>query len=145
MNRRIWLGQQQLDGRPWAEAQGVAGEDFETEVYHPYGLASGVEGEGLLLPIGGDANNHSALPPRGDRIAEPGTVLVYYGDDTEIELSVDRIVIRVPGGQVTIGQGKISTDMDIETSGDVKAGSISLKQHRHGQVQPGSGMSGIAQ
>lgn len=144
LNRRVWLGQSQLDGRPWAAAEGVAGEDFETEVYAPYGFASGVEGEGVLIPFNLDDDNHTALGPRGDRIAQAGTVLVYYGDSTEIELSESGIVIRVEGGEINIGGGKITTDMDIETSGDVKAGSISLKSHVHGQVQSGMAISGVA-
>lgn len=38
--------------------------------------------------------------------------------------------------------GALSTDVNIETTGDVKAGSISLKSHVHGGVEPGSGTTG---
>lgn len=144
MNRRVWLGGSSLDGRPVAAAEGVAGEEFDTEVYSPYGLSANVEGEGVLLSMNGDADNHQALGPRGDRLAEPGTVLVYYGDSTEIELSESRVTIRVPDGELTIGNGRIETDMDIVTSGDVRAGTISLRGHRHSGVQTGGGVSGAA-
>ncbi len=142
-NRRVWLGSPTMDGRPIAAAEGVAGEDFDTEVYHPYGLSANVEGEGVLLSMNGDADNHQALGPRGDRLAPAGTVLIYYGETTEIELSEDRVVIRVPGGELTIGDGRIETDMDILTSGDVRAGTVSLRRHKHTGVQTGGGVSGV--
>lgn len=141
MNRRVWLSGASLDGRPVANAAGVAGEDFDTEVYMPYGLSSNVDGEGVLLSMNSDADNHTALGPRGDRVAKSGTVLIYYGDDTEIELSENIVKIKVPNGVLTIGNGKIETNMDIVTSGDVKAGTISLKNHRHSGVQSGGGFT----
>lgn len=48
----------------------------------------------------------------------------------------------VTPGIVSIEATKITANCDIETSGDVKAGGISLKQHTHGGVQPGSGDTG---
>ncbi|MCX5617008.1 baseplate assembly protein [Bombella sp. TMW 2.2559] len=43
----------------------------------------------------------------------------------------------VTPGTVSIEAGKVTANCDIETSGDVKAGGISLKQHTHGGVQSG--------
>ena len=45
----------------------------------------------------------------------------------------------VTPGTVSIEASKITANCDFETSGDVKAGSISLKQHTHGGVQTGGG------
>ncbi|MUH03192.1 baseplate assembly protein [Bombella sp. ESL0387] len=45
----------------------------------------------------------------------------------------------VTPGTVSIEAAKVQANCDIETSGDVKAGSISLKQHAHGGVQAGGG------
>ena len=45
----------------------------------------------------------------------------------------------VTPGTVSIEAAKVQANCDIETSGDVKAGSISLKQHTHGGVQAGGG------
>lgn len=44
--------------------------------------------------------------------------------------------------QVKVDSPKAKFTGDIEADGDVKAGSISLKDHKHGQVQPGSGQTG---
>ena len=142
MTRRVWLGQTKSDGRPIAEAEGVAGETFDTEVWQPYGLSAGIEGEGVLISHNGEADNHTALPATGDRVADAGTVLIYYGENTQIVLSDDTIEITVPSGRVTIGAGKITTDLDIETTGDVKAGGISLRGHKHGGVMTGGGVTG---
>lgn len=43
----------------------------------------------------------------------------------------------VTPGTVSIEAIKITANCDIETSGDVKAGGVSLKQHTHGGVQSG--------
>lgn len=43
----------------------------------------------------------------------------------------------VTPGSVSIEAAKITANCDFETSGDVKAGGISLKQHTHGGVQSG--------
>lgn len=51
----------------------------------------------------------------------------------------------VTPGTVSIEATKITANCDIETSGDVKAGSVSLKQHIHGGVQSGSSNTGPAQ
>ena len=144
INRRVMLEAPTLDGVPVARASGVAGEEFETELFAPYGLASGRSGEAPVITFNGTADNHVALAPRGDRVAEKDTVLIYYGEDTQIELSESRIVIKVPDGQLTIGDGKIQTDMDIITSGDVLAGSISLKRHKHSGVTSGASISGVS-
>lgn len=141
--RRVWLGEPQEDGRPWATAEGVAGENFETEVYQFYGLSAGVGGEGALMSFNGRADNHTALPPRGDRLAKAGTVLLYYGQNTEIELTKDSVTIRLAGGNFTMKNGKITTNMDIETTGDVKAGGVSLRRHIHTGVTSGGGVTGL--
>lgn len=45
----------------------------------------------------------------------------------------------VTPGKVSIEAAKITANCDIETSGDVKAGGVSLRQHTHGGVQVGGG------
>lgn len=61
--------------------------------------------------------------------------------------------ITAPGGStitadVTIEgtlhvTGKITTDADVEATGDVKAGAISLKNHKHGGVRSGGSQTGV--
>jgi phage baseplate assembly protein gpV len=45
--------------------------------------------------------------------------------------------IRVGGSSMVFANGKITLNGDIEVTGDVKAGAISLKTHTHGGVQAG--------
>jgi phage baseplate assembly protein V len=47
-------------------------------------------------------------------------------------------------GDVTIA-GDLSVSGDVAADGDVSAGSISLKTHTHGAVQPGAGNTGVPQ
>jgi phage baseplate assembly protein V len=51
--------------------------------------------------------------------------------------------ISVGGMTLTIAGGKLTLNGDIEVTGDVKAGAISLKNHKHGQVSTGSDDSGV--
>lgn len=69
--------------------------------------------------------------------------------------------ITAPGGIKLVGdveiQGRLSVSEDAEFAAelhvagdvtgdaDIKAGTISLKSHKHGQVQPGGGISGVPQ
>ncbi|WP_252354112.1 Gp138 family membrane-puncturing spike protein [Acetobacter sp. P5B1] len=45
-------------------------------------------------------------------------------------------------GEFSVSASKVTFDCDITTSGDVKAAGISLTQHTHPGVQPGSGATG---
>lgn len=47
----------------------------------------------------------------------------------------------VTPGTISIEASKITANCDIVTSGDVRAGGISLKRHTHGGVQAGTGRS----
>ncbi len=145
MIRRVWVGIQRNDAIPVADCEGVAGEEFESEIYSAYGLAANIEGDGILLPINGNATNYQVLTPRGSRLADANTVIIYYGDETDIVLSQGKIEIKVGGNFMRIENGKINTDMDFITTGDVKASGVSLKNHKHISVQPGSGISGMPQ
>ncbi len=156
-SRRIELDElKKEDGKVVGAANGLAGEDFDTEIYQIYGLSVNPKGknESVLIEINGDPDNFVALPPGGHKDTEVGTTTLYYGD-TEIILSENTIKINVDGNFLNIENGVLKTDLDIETSGgitaqkdistnagvkakedittdaDVKAGSISLKTHTH--------------
>lgn len=60
------------------------------------------------------------------------------GPDQFIQATDEGWRIVTPG-TVSIEAAKVTANCDIETSGDVKAGGISLKQHTHGGVQTGGG------
>lgn len=51
--------------------------------------------------------------------------------------------ITVGGMTMTIAGGKLTLNGDIEVTGDVKAGAISLRTHKHGGVVIGSDDTGI--
>lgn len=57
------------------------------------------------------------------------------------------VTINASGGATVNGKTTINGDLDVQgkvtASGDVKAGAISLQQHKHLGVQPGSGTSGL--
>lgn len=61
-----------------------------------------------------------------------------------IQATADGWRIVTPGS-VSIEAAQITADCDIVTSGDVKAGGISLKNHTHGGIQPGGGTTGKPQ
>lgn len=155
-NRRVFLSALQSAGRVIASAEGMAGENFVTSVYQPYGFSVNRSGQGILLEINGSADNHISLPPAGDELAEPDTLLIYYGE-TKLTLSDDRVLIEVGGNSVTLEGGKLTTDLDIETSGDIRAqgsiiaqgaitsGAITLGSHIHTGVMTGGGVSGPPQ
>ncbi len=48
-----------------------------------------------------------------------------------------KVQLIVGGTTMELSGGKITLNGDIEVTGDVKAGSISLKTHKHGGVLPG--------
>lgn len=143
--------------KPFCEAiKGLAGEELDSELYELYGFSAHPEEplESLLTEINGNPDNHLVFPPRGKRTAEKGTTLIYYGDDTEIVLSKNKIVIKRGEGNLEITSSTLKTNLDIETTGtikaageissdtDVKAVKVSLKDHVHLKVKIGTDLSG---
>ena len=157
------------------DVQGVVGEVFDSEQYDFYGISANPPSgsEALNLSINDDPNNHVTLPPQGTRLAKQGSILLYYGDDTDIQIEEGIITVRIKNDNIKIEEGKItatvgngnititeklvSTDMDIKTTGkitangvimsedDVQAGSTSLKNHVHLNVRTGTSVSGKPQ
>ena len=93
------------------------------------------------------------FPPAGDsdpdRIRfEDGASLAYDANNSIMHLSLPAgggIVIDAPEMTLTgnlVVHGDIGASGDIAAAGDVTAGTVSLKTHKHIQVQPGSGQSG---
>lgn len=160
--RRIFLsGFEQIKGKLVAAVKGIAGEEFQSEVYQAYGLSANPEqgGESVLLEINGDADNYVALAPSGTKMAEPGETLIYY-EDTVISLKEESVTIKVGSKSFELKDGKVKTDMDIETSGNIKAKSLDaddvkatsklyirgkeFANHKHPGVRTGAGVTGGA-
>lgn len=142
--RRVWIGGQAIDGRPVADFEGLPGEEGQTELYYPYGIVSGRKGSGLLVEIQDDPDNHVALAPMGDKDAVDAT-MIYWGENTTIELTEDRIELTLGDAYFRMDADGIFTNLTIRTTGDVIAGNISLKNHRHGGVDRGTKISNKAQ
>lgn len=141
--RRVWIGGQAIDGRPVADFEGLPGEEGQSELYYPYGIVSGRKGQGLLVEIQDDPDNHVTMAPAGDRDAIDATV-IYWGENTQIELTEDRIELSLGNAYFRMDADGIFTNLTIRTTGDVIAGGISLKQHRHGGVDKGTKISAKA-
>jgi phage baseplate assembly protein V len=113
-----------------------------------------------LLAIGGDLRNAVVLPgglntndapAPGDRAGLHRTV---YGDGTAIEYDAvaHRLVVSLGGGgevmitcpgTVTLKAPTVRIEGNVEVvGGDVTADGVSLKQHLHTKVTPGTGLSG---
>ncbi len=122
-SRRIELDElKKEDGKVVGAANGLAGEDFDTEIYQIYGLSVNPKGknESVLIEINGDPDNFVALPPGGDKDTKSGTTTLYY-DNTEIILDENSIQIKVEGKFLNIKDGVLDTDLDIKTSGKISA------------------------
>lgn len=81
-NRRVRLSGLRKATKVIADALGLAGDPFKTEVYQVLGISSNpASAEGrpreIHLEIHEDPDNHVSLPPAGCRLAEPGTTEIY--------------------------------------------------------------------
>ncbi len=100
-------------------------------------------GEVVVLFVGGN-RDHGVVVAEGDRVHRPkageaGSVTIYDGAGHKIILSAGGIAIDGGGHNLTIANcPKITQEGDIEATGDVKAGSISLKNHLHPDPQGGT-------
>lgn len=73
----------------------------------------------------------------------PGEVALYDDLGHVVKLSRSGIAINGGGHNLTITNApKVTVDGDIEVTGDVRAGTVSLRHHKHGLVTPGTGQSG---
>ncbi|MEM8698933.1 MAG: phage baseplate assembly protein V [Pseudomonadota bacterium] len=95
--------------------------------------------EAVVLNVSGN-RDHSiviAVEHREFRLRslEAGEVALYDDRGQVIRLARDGIEIEAPDG--------IRINGNVTVTGDVMADGISLKTHTHGQVDPGSGTSGM--
>lgn len=73
--------------------------------------------------------------------AKTHTLTVTAAKEGKVIINCKNAEIKATG-ELKIDSPKSKFTGDIEAEGDVKAGSVSLKDHLHGQTQPGSGQSG---
>lgn len=128
-----------------ATADGRNGERHEVEVMMPFGLSARPPsgGEAIAIPVHGSDDHLVVIGFTGGAtrpVAGEGEVVFWSGvSGHTITLGADgstRLAFG-DGKSFVFSGGKITTDMDIETTGDVKAGGVSLKEHVHGGVRSG--------
>ncbi|HEX8301057.1 phage baseplate assembly protein V [Sphingomonas sp.] len=157
---RVAIGDLESPDVPWLT--GAAGD---THIWAPPSIGEQV----LLLAPEGDTLGGMVL--RGlpsDANPAPGntrTVVLTFADGAKLSYDPEahkldvvlpdggtaRLVCDVEiDGKLTVTgdaqfDAKLHADGEIASDDDVKAGSVSLKQHKHTQVQPGGGISGTPQ
>ena len=112
-------------------------------------------GDGVLLlfaqrSLEGWLSGNDAAPddPRrfalSDAVALPGLrARGLSGDPEAVVLAWDGGTLRLePGGTARLAAPRLIVEGDVEVTGDVTAGSVSLRQHVHLNTQPGTGTSG---
>lgn len=70
------------------------------------------------------------------------TLNVTIGGDGIVNINCKNATVTA-STQIKLDTPKVKVTGDVEADGDVKAGTVSLKNHTHKQVTPGSGNSGI--
>ena len=115
----------------------MIGNDGTVTVGHPAGalISMGPGGAKPPNPVGADADGlwqhagPNAAAPVALRLTMPAGAIIAI--DT-----AGKVSITAPA-EVAFTVPKITTTGDIEAAGDVKAGTVSLKNHTHGGVDPG--------
>lgn len=151
-----------VDVRPMVHQQDAVGRPYPRGLIHnvPYMRIQGGTSALIIDPQPGDIGfivvagrdmthaitNRAPSPPASFRQhALEDCVYVggflNNGPDQFIQATSGGWRIVTPG-TVDIQASGITANCDITTSGDVKAGGISLKSHKHGGVQPGGGTTG---
>lgn len=122
----------------------------EIEHLQPYGLASRARAgaEALIVCVGGDRGHPVCVvadDPRGrpSDLAD-GEVCVYgprpgqrvwLRADGSVQVEATTILLKP--------SVKVRVEGDVEVTGDVVAGTVSLRTHRHGGVAAGGALSGV--
>jgi phage baseplate assembly protein V len=133
---------------PWLEARMGA-----TRVWSPPTIGEQV----MLICAGGELGAGvvlrglpcEAFPPAGDSLTE----LIQFNDGAQLSYDpqAHALAITLPAGATAqlIADGGITITGDIDLTGkltasdDVLAGTISLKNHKHGGVQTGAAQTGV--
>ena len=142
--KRVVLNGWTDDGNPRAEARGRMGELHEVEVMQPFGISyrppSGAEA--VAMPVNG-SNDHLVVVGFTGGTARPmaaeGEIVLYSGATGHVvRMTADgKTRFENGAGWFQIDGDRLTTNLTIETDGDVIAGGVSLRSHRHGGVQLG--------
>ena len=134
---------------PWATGRAGAVKDWSPPsvgeqvcILSP----SGELGAGFVIAGGINSDAHASPDSRANvyRLDMPsgGAYEVNVGG-AKILADNGKVQLIVGGGTFQISGGKVTFNGDIEVTGDVKAGSISLRTHVHAGVQPGGSTTAV--
>lgn len=128
----------------------------DAEVFGQFGFASNPPNgsEAIVVSVGG-VRSHGVILGISDRQYRiknlgKGFAAIYdqfgnqiiLGDEKMTFTAVTKIEVNAPE---TDWLGNINLTGNLDASGDVKAGAISLKNHKHGNVQSGGAKTGISE
>jgi phage gp45-like len=136
----------------------------DVEVAEPYGFTAYAPEdvpEGIAIFASGESD-HGVVIGWFDKKHRPRTLLegevmlytrrghkVYLKDDGSMVLTDQQgstIALATNGDiQLVPSSGKMKLVGTLEATGDVKAGSISLRNHQHSGIVPGGGITGLPQ
>lgn len=136
---------------PKVTFKGRAGEVHEAEVMIPFGVSycPPDDSEAIINPTQGASEHATATGFTGGVYrpkAEQGQSILYStADGTQLRANPDGSaeITTQGGGWFRYDGKKVTTNMTIETTGDVIAGGVSLRQHVHTGVTSGGGLSGV--
>ena len=154
-----------VDVQPLVQQQDALGRPVNRAVIHnvPYLRIQGGTSALIIDPKPGDigfiiisGRDHAHVvtarqpaPPASTRVFSMSDCVyvggfLNNGPDQFIQATDEGWRIVTPG-TVSIEAAKVQANCDIETSGDVKAGGVSLRRHTHGGVQTGGSKTGPAE
>lgn len=115
----------------------------------PYGdLSQAVVGQSIYrdkYPVPGSSKyQDKTVYPDGSSVeydTRTNTLSIVVGGDGIVNISCKNATVTATT-QVKIDSPKLKVTGDVEADGDVKAGAISLKTHKHSGVQSGGGQTG---
>ena len=146
--KRFLLRNWQNTPNPKLEGEGFGGEKHTHELVLPFGLSYQAPAGSTIIVIG-DADDSIAVVAGSKtrpEAPEGGVVLYSAKSGHTLTLSPDGMTrVDVGGSFFEITETGVRSNLDIETTGDVKAGGVSLKEHVHSGVMSGGSSTGKPQ
>lgn len=116
----------------------------DTPIMTAYGFSSRPKpgADAVVVYVAGNRGNGVVIATSDGRFSvelAPGEVVMHADDGTKIHLQTGGKIAITSAGGIAITSPKITLTGDLEVAGDVKAGTVSLKHHRHQETGAGGG------
>jgi phage gp45-like len=142
--KRVVLSSWADGPNPTATSLGRLNEEHDVEVIQPFGISyqPPVGAEAIAMPVNGSHDHLVAVGFSGGKgrpSAQAGELVLYSSKAGHtVKLRPDGSTrIETGGGWFEITASGVNTNLTINTTGDVIAGGVSLRNHRHGGVDTG--------